>query len=516
MSTAKKLLGKRYEVGEMIGSGGMADVYRGVDTRLNREVAIKILRSDLARDPAFIARFKKEALAAAGLSHSGIVAVYDSGEDSGSSYIVMELVNGRTLRDLLQSNDVITINRALEITAGILDALEYSHRKGIIHRDIKPGNVMITDSGLVKVMDFGIARALSDIGATMTSTWNIVGTAQYLSPEQATGEVADRRSDIYSVGCVLYELLVGEAPFTGDTPVSIAYQHVSGHLVPASDFVDGLDKDIDTILSVALSKDPASRYQDARAMEADIKLAIKGDPVTTKIRRVNRKRNGVIALVLILIVGGVSATFINFSSKTTTSGYELPNVVGLAEDSARALLPGFTVTIQRAPDAHIPKDRVASQLPLATSKVQKGSSVTLTISQGPGDTVVPVDLVGKTLEQARISLAAAGLIIAKTEPLDSNQDPGVILKSDPAPGTTVTAGSGIVLQIASGQISVPQLIGLTEIEARTVLTQGGFLPRVIYANEPSKDLDTVLAQAPDVGVSANIGSVITITVNKTA
>jgi len=515
MSTAKKLLGKRYEVGEMIGSGGMADVYRGIDTRLNREVAIKILRSDLARDPAFISRFKKEALAAAGLSHSGIVAVYDSGEDGGSSYIVMELVNGRTLRDLLQK-DPITINRALEITAGILDALEYSHRKGIIHRDIKPGNVMITDSGVVKVMDFGIARALSDIGATMTSTWNIVGTAQYLSPEQATGEVADRRSDIYSVGCVLYELIVGEAPFTGDTPVSIAYQHVSGELIPASDFVDGLDKDIDTILSVALSKDPANRYQDAGAMEADVKLALKGDPVTTKIRRVSRKRNGAIALVLLLAVAGVGATFFNFSSKTSASGFELPNVVGLSEDSARALLPGFTVTIAHAPDAHIPKDRVASQLPLATSKVQKGSSVTLTISDGPGDTVVPVDLVGKTLEQARISLAAAGLIIAKTQPVDSNQDPGVILKSDPAPGTTVTAGSGIVLQIASGQISVPQLIGLTEIQARTVLTQGGFLPRVIYANEAGKDMDTVLAQAPDVGVSANIGSVITITVNKTA
>lgn len=498
----------------MIGSGGMADVYSGTDTRLNRMVAIKILRHDLARDPAFVSRFKKEALAAAGLSHPGIVAVYDSGEDGGNSYIVMELITGRTLRDLLQSDEQISINRALEITAGILDALEYSHRKGIIHRDIKPGNVMLTETGDVKVMDFGIARALSDVGATMTSTWNIVGTAQYLSPEQATGEVADRRSDIYSVGCVLYELLVGEPPFTGDTPVSIAYQHVSGHLVPASDYVDNLDRDIDTILSVALSKDPANRYQDAGAMLQDIKLARKGEPVTTKIRRINKKRTTLIAAALILAVGGLGATLIGTSSSTSSSGLELPNVVGLSEESARALLPGFTVTIQHAPDARIPKDRIASQLPLAASKVQKGSSVTLTISDGPGDTVVPVDLVGKTLEQARISLTSAGLIISKTEPVDSNEAPGVILKSDPIPGTTVTAGSGVVLQIASGQVQVPQLIGLTEIEARTVLTQGGFLPRVIYAYQSGKDLDTVLAQAPDAGTSANIGSVITVTVNK--
>jgi serine/threonine-protein kinase len=516
MSAAKKRFRDRYEVGEMIGSGGMADVYRGIDTRLNREVAIKILRSDLARDPAFISRFKKEALAAAGLSFSGIVAVYDSGEDGGSSYIVMELVNGRTLRDLLKSDEQISIHRTLDITSGILEALEYSHRKGIIHRDIKPGNVMITDSGVIKVMDFGIARALSDVGATMTSTWNIVGTAQYLSPEQATGEIADRRSDIYSVGCVLYELLVGEPPFTGDTPVSIAYQHVSGHLVPASEYVDNLDKDIDTIISVALSKDPAHRYQDAGAMLEDVRRASKGDPVTTKIRRINKKKSLIIGVVALLAVAGVGASFMNFSSKSSIVGYELPNVVGLSEASARGLLPGFTVTIQHAPDARIPKDRVASQLPLASSKVQKGSSVTLTISDGPGDTIVPVDLVGKTLEQARISLAAAGLTISKTQPVDSNQDPGVILSSDPVPGTTVTAGSGVVLQIASGQVQVPALIGLTEIEAQTVLTQGGFLPRVIYAYQSSKDIDTVLAQAPDAGTSANIGSVITLTVNKNA
>jgi len=249
-------------------------------------------------------------------------------------------------------------------------------------------------------------------------------------------------------------------------------------------------------------------------MLEDVKHARKGEPVTTKIRRINRKRTSLIAGLIFLLVGGVGASFVSFNSKSVSVGFELPNVVGLSEQDARALLNGFTVTVQRAPDAHIPKDRIASQLPLPASKVQKGSAVTLTISDGAGDTVVPVDLVGKSLEEARISLAAAGLVISRTQPIDSNQAPGMILQSDPVPGTTVAAGSGVILQISSGQVQVPQLLGLSEIEAQTVLTQGGFLSRIIYAYQADKPIDTVLAQAPDAGTSANIGSIITLTVNK--
>ncbi|MSX48933.1 MAG: protein kinase, partial [Actinobacteria bacterium] len=208
----KDLLGERYKLGEMIGTGGMADVYIANDQRLSRQVAIKVLRSDLARDPSFVARFRKEALAAAGLNHPGIVAVYDSGEVP-APYIVMELVSGHTLRELIHNGERLPLSRALEIAEGVLLALEYSHERAIVHRDIKPANVMITDQGDVKVMDFGIARALDDIGATLTSTWNIVGTAQYLSPEQAMGESADYRSDIYSLGCLLFELLTGRPPY---------------------------------------------------------------------------------------------------------------------------------------------------------------------------------------------------------------------------------------------------------------------------------------------------------------
>ena len=512
-----KVFGGRYEIAQMIGTGGMADVYLGRDTRLARDVAVKVLRSDLARDPSFVARFRKEAFAAAGLNHPGIVSVYDSGEEDGNSYIVMELVTGKTLRELLNSDNPPGINQSLEIVAGILDALSYSHANGIVHRDIKPGNIMVTDSGDVKVMDFGIARAMDDIGATMTNTWNVVGTAQYLSPEQATGEVADARSDIYSVGCLLYELLTGRPPFTGDTPVAVAYQHVSASFISPSELNPDLDPNLDTILSVALAKDPSHRYQDAELMMADVLRALKGESVTTKIRRVVPRRkfivlgSGVAALVVLL----TAALFMNGSGSTSNSAlYELPNVVGLTQSQATALLNGFTVNIAHAPDSRIPKDRVASQLPLATSKVQKGSGVTLTLSDGPGDSAVPSDLTGKTLAAARDELASVGLVITQTLPVDSNQAPGVVLSVSPLPGTTIPAGSGVVLQISSGNIEVPELVGVTEIQARTILIQAGFLPNVIYASDSSQPAGTVLAQAPAAGSTQIIGSSVTITVNK--
>ena len=507
-----QLLGGRYALGEMIGTGGMADVFIGDDTRLNRKVAIKVLRRDLARDPSFVARFRKEALAAGGLNHSGIVSVYDSGEENNSPYIVMELITGESLRQLLQKG-LIPQDRALEIVEGILQALEYSHKEGIVHRDIKPGNIMITDSGDIKVMDFGIARATDDIGATMTNTWNVVGTAQYLSPEQATGEVADGRSDLYSLGCLMYELLTGRPPFTGDTPVSIAYQHVSSPITPASQVKPGLSTDIDRMLEVVLSKDPNNRYQDATAMLADLQRVIKGEPVTTKIQKVFPRRK-LISTMSAIVAGVVLVGAGVFFSSGSSTPLTVPNVVGLTEAEARALLSNFNVNISTAPDPRIPIDRVASQIPLATTNAEKGSSVTLTISSGPGNTTVPTGLVGISLEAARNILTAAGLLIAQTQPVDSDQAPGVVLSVTPEPGTTITAGSGVVLQIASGNVQVPSLVGVTEIQARTLLVQAGFLVREIYAYDASQELGIVLAQAPEAGTTRIIGSAVTITVNK--
>jgi len=507
-----QLLGGRYAVGEMIGTGGMADVFIGNDTRLNRKVAIKVLRRDLARDPSFVARFRKEALAAGGLNHSGIVSVYDSGEENNSPYIVMELITGESLRQLLQKG-LIPQARALEIVEGILQALEYSHKEGIVHRDIKPGNIMITDSGDIKVMDFGIARATDDIGATMTNTWNVVGTAQYLSPEQATGEMADGRSDLYSLGCLMYELLTGRPLFTGDTPVSIAYQHVSSPITPASQVKPGLSTDIDRMLEVVLSKDPNNRYQDATAMLADLQRVIKGEPVTTKIQKVFPRRK-LISTLSAIVAGVVLVGAGVFFSSGSSTPLTVPNVVGLTEAEARALLSNFNVNISTAPDPRIPIDRVASQIPLATTNAEKGSSVTLTISSGPGNTTVPTGLVGISLEAARNILTAAGLLIAQTQPVDSDQAPGVVLSVTPEPGTTITAGSGVVLQIASGNVQVPSLVGVTEIQARTLLVQAGFLVREIFAYDTSQEIGVVLAQAPEAGTTRIIGSAVTITVNK--
>ncbi|ACU68993.1 serine/threonine protein kinase [Catenulispora acidiphila DSM 44928] len=275
-------LGGRYELGAVLGRGGMAEVFMARDTRLGRTVAVKTLRADLSRDPTFQARFRREAQSAASLNHPAIVAIYDTGEDfeNGVSvpYIVMEYADGSTLRDLLHSGRRLLPERALEITAGVLQALDYSHRNGIIHRDIKPANIMLTRSGTVKVMDFGIARAMADNGMTMTQTAAVIGTAQYLSPEQAKGETVDARSDLYSTGCLMFELLTGRPPFVGDSPVAVAYQHVREEPQPPSSYDPEVSPAIDAVVLKSLAKTADARYQSATEMRADIERVLDGRP----------------------------------------------------------------------------------------------------------------------------------------------------------------------------------------------------------------------------------------------
>jgi len=281
--TDQRLLGDRYELGEVLGRGGMAEVRRGRDRRLGRVVAVKMLRVDYSTDATFQARFRREAQSAASLNHRNIVAVYDTGEDMFDGhripYIVMEYVEGRTLRELLREQARFTSERSIEIITGVLDALEYSHRAGIVHRDIKPGNVMITGTGEVKVMDFGIARSLADSGVTLTQTAAVVGTAQYISPEQARGEQADARSDLYATGCVLYEMLTGRPPFVGESLVSVAVSHVREMPTPPSALDSSIPSDVDAIVMKALAKDRLERYQSAYEMRADLERAASGLPV---------------------------------------------------------------------------------------------------------------------------------------------------------------------------------------------------------------------------------------------
>ena len=288
MSQSDRIIGGRYVINQLIGRGGMAEVHIGNDTRLNRIVAIKILRQDLARDPVFQARFRREAQSAANLNHPSIVAVYDTGEETITAsdgveikvpYIVMEYVEGHTVRELLTDGNPVPLEEAVEIVSGVLDALEYAHHQNLVHRDIKPGNVMITTTGKIKVMDFGIARALSDSQATMTQTDAVVGTAQYLSPEQARGEQVDARSDLYSAGCLLFELLTGQPPFKGDSAVAVAFQHVSQLPPLPSSIAPDIPESLDRVVMKALAKNREDRYPDAAHMRADLQASLHGGNV---------------------------------------------------------------------------------------------------------------------------------------------------------------------------------------------------------------------------------------------
>ncbi len=546
-------LGQRYDLGRMIGRGGMAEVFEGHDERLDRKVAVKILRPDLAQDSTFHQRFRREAHAAASLNHPNIVAVYDTGEDmldtpAGPTqvpFIVMEYVDGMSLRQLMSTGRRLLPERALEITAGVLAALDYSHRHGIVHRDIKPGNVMITPSGDVKVMDFGIARAMAAEGQTMTATSAVMGTAQYLSPEQARGEVVDARSDLYSTGCLLYELLTGRPPFVGESPVSIAYQHVSEQPVPPSQLDPAVPESVDAVVMRALAKDPDDRYQSAIEFRQDVERAISGAPVTaivpsavgaaagatqvmsptgaTKAAAPPAKKQpspwvwaGVAAAVL--IVGGLAVALGSSLFGGNTDNVSVPDLRGQTVTEARTSLStvGLRLGSTEAEASDEPSGTIIGQDPSPGEEIQQGQGVDVTVSAGVDEILVP-NLVGlSSPEDASRALQEVDLTLGTVTPRDSDQPENFVLDQNPIQGSSVEAGARVDIVVSSGFVSVPDVIGQTENAARSNLSNAGLEVDVVTQQSSSATAGTVIAQAPRGESRAKKGDTVTITIAEAA
>ena len=560
--TQPRLLGGRYELDGVVGRGGMAEVYRARDIRLDRIVAIKTLRTDLARDQIFQARFRREAQSAASLNHPSIVAVYDTGEDMTSGvpvpYIVMEYVDGRTVRDLLQEGHRLLPERSLEIIDGVLRALDYSHQAGIVHRDIKPGNVMVTRNGDVKVMDFGIARAMSDAQATMTQTAQVIGTAQYLSPEQARGERVDSRSDLYSTGCLLYELLTGRPPFTGDSPVAIAYQHVRENPVPPSRVDPDVPPWADGIVLKAMAKSPADRYQTAADMRADLQRAASGMPVaaapptrfdmypqtqrmgtgtmmagaTSQIPPVedydyagrdydyagSGGRGGaggsnrrwipwVLGVVLVIaVVGGVAYYLLAGAGKT----YAVPLVNGepVARAQAQIQAQHLRSALVYRNSNSVKANTVINSNPAEGNNVPANTLVTLFVSKGQAPVAVP-NVVGQQQDQAAATLQSKGFKVDTKTDATSSSPAGQVISQNPS-GGTAAPGATITITVSGGAVSVPSVVGDSQATATQILTNAGFQVSVQNGSGPANVANgTVFSQNPQNGTAAK-GSTVTI------
>lgn len=562
-----RLLGGRYELGELIGRGGMAEVHRGYDTRLGRPVAVKILRSDHARDASFLHRFRREAQSVAGLNHRSIVAVYDSGEDrvteSGGAdlavpYIVMELVEGKTLREVLNEDGVLAPDEAARVCEGVLDALAYSHRMGIVHRDIKPGNVMLGEDGSVKVMDFGIARAVADAQATMTQTATVVGTAQYVSPEQARGETVDHRSDIYSVGCLLFELLTGTTPYTGE-PISLTYQHVNAPVPLPSSLEPDVPQELDAVVAAALTKDRDERYQDAGDMADDLRSYRQGGPVsalaagaltallggptrsgaaadptvaltavpdphvgdTSTLRPVpapapvpgpiverepERRRGGgwgwLLALLLLIPLALLGWYAWQASQPEPTRQVSVPKLVGVDEATAEARLKEVGLDGD-ASEENNPADKgtVFRQGTPEGRTVDEGTTIEYTVSLGPGEVAVP-QLTGKSLGEAKQDLSDAGLKAGDVSYEDSNeQKANRVISASPGEGETVETGSTVDLVVASGKVQLGDYVG-QDVDTASQAIYGLGLKVTVVREESDQPEGQVLRQEPGAGAIA--------------
>jgi eukaryotic-like serine/threonine-protein kinase len=522
-----RVLSGRYRIDEPIGRGGMASVYRGYDLTLGRAVAIKILDRELAGDNAFRTRFRLEAQAASRMAHPTIVRVFDAGEDTDTNpdgtvrpvpYIVMELVTGRLLKDIIGAGPV-PVPDAVRYLDGILEALEYSHRAGVVHRDIKPGNVMVTDAGQVKVMDFGIARAVSDGSATVAETTTILGTAAYFSPEQAKGEPVDARADLYSAGVVLYELLAGRPPFRGESPVAVAYQHVSEAPVPPSELIDSVPRSLDAVALRALAKDPFQRYQDAASFRQALDATVDGrspskrqvGALTSELYGPNPKQAaetarslrqlstdttmkrtqagppvawiwagvGILAVLLVAIVFWV--TSINPADDVPANARIVPDLAGMTYERANAELLEADLLAFRVDEesSEVAEGNVIRTEPAAGESVAPGHEVRVYVSEGQQLSTVPL-LEGLGQDAAAAALQTAGLTLGTvTQRTDPSLAAGTVISTDPDEGDTLPAGTAVNLVVASGKVTIDDVTGYTveaaqrELEALelTVSTQ---------------------------------------------
>ncbi|QFG23102.1 Stk1 family PASTA domain-containing Ser/Thr kinase [Actinomadura sp. WMMB 499] len=516
-----RLLGGRYELDSVIGRGGMAEVYRARDLRLDRTVAVKTLRSDLARDPTFQARFRREAQSAASLNHPSVIAVYDTGEDmigeTSIPYIVMEYVDGSTLRDLLRENTALVPEKALEVTDGILRALDYSHRGGIVHRDIKPANVMLTRNHEVKVMDFGIARAMADSAATMTQTAQVIGTAQYLSPEQARGERVDTRSDIYSTGCVLYELLTGRPPFTGDSPVAIAYQHVREEPVPPSQIDPQIPQWADAIVLKAMAKEADNRYQTATDFRQELQRVLQGQPVAS-------------TAASTMMMGGHQPQGTQvmgaYPAGPPHTQMQRPRDDGYGYNDGYG--DGYGL-----PPVHYDDDgperggtgkKVALWAALAVVFIGGAALVGWFMSGGggkeePTQVAVPASIVGMTADDAQAALTQAGLKVGDAkEEYSDEAEKGAVMATDPAPGTEVAEGTAVNLTVSLGkkppeEREIPDLAGQPASSAESRLKELGFDPERRVATSEDVPRGNVIRTDPPAGSKAPVKSDVTVYVS---
>ena len=520
--TKDTVVDDRYRIISRLGSGGMADVYRAEDMQLGRKVALKLLYRRFAEDAEFVERFRREASSAAGLQNPNIVQIFDRGEWDGTYYIAMECLEGRNLKQVVRDHGALDPALAIDIVMQILRAARFAHRRGIVHRDIKPHNVIVDDEGRAKVTDFGIARA----GASdMTETGSIMGTAQYLSPEQAQGQPVDARADLYSIGIVLYELLTGALPFDAESPVTIALKQISEDPVPPMQLNPAVPPALDAVVMRALRKRPGDRFQDADEFIAALESAMAGryietvapveDPVAAleEEDRRNWGRIAMIALVLLALAALAIGAWLLLSPEKTP----VPDVVGKRSGTAAQILQsgGFEVDVVPIQSDTVPEDRVAGQRPDPGTEAEEGSLVTITVSSGPGEASVPL-VQGLPADEAADKLREAGFKSARRSEFSETVKADRVIETSPSEGSTVRKGSTVTLIVSRGKekVAVPAVEGKSQDEAERLLRQAGLESAVTEREDEEAEPGTVLEQDPAAGARIAKGRTVDLVVAK--